>query len=111
MGLLCFSPQPPHPRHLPGLCRGSGAIEMQRHAAPFFAGTACSLRLPGERILYLTGLLVIDGFLFRMFPRSANVAIELMLIIFLPLLYTARASLFGTKLEDNFLKTLLVTNQ
>lgn len=44
-------------------------------------------------------------------PRSVNVAIELMLIIFLLLLYTARTSSFVIKLEVNFLKILLVTNQ
>lgn len=77
----------------------------------FFLGTACSGRLPGERILYLTDLLVTDGFLFKTFPRSVNVAIERILIVFLLLLYTARASSFDIKLEANFLKMLLVTNQ
>lgn len=71
----------------------------------------CAPCLPGGRILYLTGLLVIDGFLFKTFPRSVNVATELILIVFLLFLYTARASSFDIKLEADFLETLLVTNQ
>lgn len=90
---------------------GPGLLKCNDMPPAYFPGTRCSVRRPGGRILYLTGLLIIDGFLFKTFPRSVNVATELILIVFLLLLYTARASSFDVKLEAGFLETLLVTNQ
>lgn len=95
-GAPASGPQPaPKPR--PGV-RATGTR--------FFPGAVSSVLLPRGPGLYPTDLLGIDGFLyFKPFPRFVNVVIELILI-FLLVHYTAKASSSGTEPEASFLKII-----